>query len=402
MADQASKLSLTSRAFYNDQLGPYEEYITRLLGYDKVLPMNTGVEGGETALKLARRWGYDVKGVPKDAAVVLFAHGNFWGRTVSAISSSDDPDSYTGFGPLLPGIRKVAYDSLPALEAALAADPNIVAFMVEPIQGEAGVVVPQAGYLAGVSALCKKYNVLMIADEVQTGLGRTGRMLACDYEGVKPDILVLGKALSGGMMPVSAVLARDEIMLTIKPGQHGSTYGGNPLACAVAREALQILLDERLAENAFERGTELRAGLEQLRSAFPSVITGVRGKGLLDAVVMSPEARGRDGAPLPAWDVCLGFKEAAQRFGTRRGLLAKPTQKHVIRFAPPLVITKTQLAECLDIMAATFKGMCAADAHVLPAGAKVAAAAEGAHVRGTGEETAPGATVKRATRAAMA
>lgn len=364
MTQQASKLTLTSRAFYNDQLGPYEKYITELLGYDRVLPMNTGVEGGETAFKLARRWGYDNKKVPQNQAVVLFAHGNFWGRTVSAISSSDDPDSFTGFGPLLPGIGKVPYNDLAALEAAFKANPNVVAFMVEPIQGEAGVVVPSEGYLKGVKALCEKYRVLMIADEVQTGLARTGKMLACDYEGVKPDILVLGKALSGGMMPVSAVLARDEIMLNLKPGQHGSTYGGNPLACAVAREALQIIKDEGLEQNAYDRGIELRKGLEELRQLYPSTIVKTRGKGLLNAIVMNPSAKAAKGTKtedgsenLTAWDICMGMKDAESRFGAKAGLLAKPTQKHVIRLAPPLVMTKTQLEDCLDIMSKVFKGM---------------------------------------------
>jgi ornithine--oxo-acid transaminase len=365
MTEQASKLTLTSRAFYNDQLGPYEKYITELLGYDRVLPMNTGVEGGETAFKLARRWGYDKKKVPQNQAVVLFAHGNFWGRTVSAISSSDDPDSFGGFGPLLPGIDKVKYNDLGALEAAFKANPNIVAFMVEPIQGEAGVVVPDEGYLRGVKSLCERYNVLMIADEVQTGLARTGKMLACDYESVKPDILVLGKALSGGMMPVSAVLARDEIMLNIKPGQHGSTYGGNPLACAVARESLQIIKDEGLEQNAYERGVELRKGLEELRKEFPSTIVKTRGKGLLNAIVMNPSAKANkaagameDGSDnLSAWDICMGMKDAKKKFGAKAGLLAKPTQKHVIRLAPPLVMTKGQLEDCLEIMAKVFRGM---------------------------------------------
>lgn len=397
MAQQASRLTLTSRAFYNDKLGAFEDYITKMLGYDRVLPMNTGVEAGETALKLARRWGYDVKGVPKDSAVMVFAHGNFWGRSVAAISSSDDPDSYGGYGPLLPGVRKVAYDDLAALERVLASDPNIVGFMVEPIQGEAGVIVPRDGYLAGVAALCKKYNVLMVADEVQTGLARTGRMLACDYEGVKPDILVLGKALSGGMMPVSAVLARDEIMLTIKPGQHGSTYGGNPLACAVAMEALQILREERLAENAFQRGEELRAALAQLVAEHSTILSGTRGKGLLNALVVRPDARTAAGAPLSAWDICMGFKDAPALFGQRRGLLAKPTQKHVIRFAPPLVMTAAQLSECIDIMYATVKGLAGsagradtvATRHAAPSAATTSTTTADANNAGAG----PGAKV---------
>lgn len=356
MMEQASKLTLTSRAFYNDQLGVYEKYITELLGYDRVLPMNTGVEGGETALKLARRWGYDVKGVPADAAVVLFAHGNFWGRSVAAISSSDDPDSFTGFGPLLSGFDKVKYADLPALEAKLSGNPNIVAFMVEPIQGEAGVVVPPPGYLAGVAALCKKYNVLFIADEVQTGLCRTGRMLACDHEDVKPDVLVLGKALSGGFLPVSAVLTSNEVMLTIKPGQHGSTYGGNPLACAVATEALRILVDERLAENAQAQGERLRTHLRALITDFPDVVQLVRGKGLLDAIVINPDACSDAGEAFSAWDLCIGFRDAP-KYGARVGLLAKPTQKNVIRFAPPLVMTTAEVDECAEIIHTVVRGM---------------------------------------------
>ena len=356
LREQAARITLTSRAFYNDQLGPYEKYITGLFGYDRVLPMNSGVEAGETALKLARRWGYEVKRVPADAAVMLFAHGNFWGRTMSAVSASDDPDSYGGYGPLLPGLRKVPYADVGALEAALAADPNIVAFEVEPIQGEAGVVVPPDGYLAAVAAACKRHNVLFIADEVQTGIARTGRMLACDHEGVKPDILVLGKALSGGLMPVSAVLARDEIMLTIKPGQHGSTFGGNPLACAVATEALQIVEEEKLADNAAARGVELRAGLAALATEFPSVLEGTRGKGLLNAILVRPDATDAAGRHLRAWDLCMGFKDAAA-YGMRAGLLAKPTHDHIIRLAPPLVITSKQVTECLDIMRTVIKAL---------------------------------------------
>lgn len=335
LTTQAQKLTLTSRAFYNDVLGEYERYITRYFGYDKVLPMNTGVEGGETALKLARRWGYVKKGIPANQAKMVFVEGNFWGRTLAAISSSTDPDSYTNFGPYLPGYVIVPYNNLAALEQALS-DPHVAGFMFEPIQGEAGVVVPHEGYLRGVRELCTKYNVLMIADEVQTGLCRTGKMLACDHENVKPDLLVLGKALSGGILPVSAVLANDEVMLTIKPGEHGSTYGGNPLACRVAMEALQVLKDENLAENAERLGEILRT---ELRAIPSKRITAVRGKGLLNAVVIEPQNG------ITAWEVCLRLKE--------NGLLAKPTHGDIIRFAPPLVITETQLRECVEIIRKT-------------------------------------------------
>lgn len=334
LTTQAQKLTLTSRAFYNSVLGEYEQYITSYFGYDKVLPMNTGVEGGETALKLARRWAYDVKGVKENQAKMVFAKGNFWGRTLAAISSSNDPSSYTGFGPFLPGYELVDYNDLKALENAIK-DPNTVAFMVEPIQGEAGVVVPDEGYLKGVRDLCTKYNVLFIADEVQTGLARTGKMLACDHEGVKPDILVLGKALSGGLLPVSAVLANNEVMLTIKPGEHGSTYGGNPLACAVAMEALKVLKEEKLAENSENLGIIFRDEMNKLKTE-TNLITLVRGKGLFNAIVIK-EKNGKT-----AWDVCVKFAE--------EGLLAKPTHGDIIRFAPPLVITKEQLMECVAII----------------------------------------------------
>ena len=339
MMEQASKLTLTSRAFHNDTLGKYEKFLTELLGYDKLLPMNTGVEGGETAIKLARRWGYEVKGIEKNKAKVIFAEGNFWGRTLAAVSSSNDPSSYNGYGPYMPGFELIAYNDLAALENAIS-DPNVAAFMVEPIQGEAGVVVPHEGYLKGVSELCKKYNVLFIADEVQTGIARTGKMLACDHEGVKPDILVLGKALSGGTMPVSAVLASNEIMLTIKPGEHGSTYGGNPLACAVAIAAMQVVIDEKLSENAERLGEVLRAGLREIKS---DRVTAVRGKGLLNAIVIQE----KDG--IDAWDVCLKLKE--------RGLLAKPTHGDIIRFAPPLVINEEQLKECIQIIKETIESL---------------------------------------------
>lgn len=334
LTEQAKKLTLTSRAFYNSILGEYEKFITEYFGFDKVLPMNTGVEGGETAIKLARRWAYDVKGVKKNEAKIVFAKGNFWGRTLAAISSSDDPSSYTGFGPFMTGYELVAYNDLAALEKAIK-DPNTAAFMVEPIQGEAGVVVPDKGYLKGVRELCDKYNVLFIADEVQTGLARTGKLLACDHEGVKPDILILGKALSGGFIPVSAVLASNEIMLTIKPGEHGSTYGGNPLACAVAMEALKVIKDENLAGNSDKLGIIFRAELEKLKNE-TDLVTEVRGKGLFNAIVIK-EKNGKT-----AWDVCLKFAE--------HGLLAKPTHGDIIRFAPPLVITKEQLMACVAII----------------------------------------------------
>lgn len=283
ICDQAKKLALTSRAFYSDVLGEYEEYITKLFGYDKVLPMNTGVEGGETACKLARRWGYEVKKIPANSAKIIFAEGNFWGRTLSAISASSDPTCYNGFGPYMPGFELIPYNDLIALEEKLR-DPNVCAFMVEPIQGEAGVVIPDAGYLSGVRELCTKYECLFLADEVQTGLARTGRLLACDHENVRPDILILGKALSGGLYPVAAVLANDDIMLTIKPGEHGSTYGGNPLASKVALAALKVLIDENLADNADRMGIKLRNELEKLPK---NVVSIVRGKGLLNAIVIN-------------------------------------------------------------------------------------------------------------------
>ena len=334
LIDQAQKLTLTSRAFYNSILGEYEKYITSYFGYDKVLPMNTGVEGGETALKLARRWAYDVKGVEKNKAKVVFAKGNFWGRTLAAISSSNDPSSFEGFGPFLPGFELIEYNNLNSLEEAIK-DPNTAAFMVEPIQGEAGVIVPDNNYLKGVRALCTKYNVLFIADEVQTGLGRTGKMLACDHEGVKPDILILGKALSGGTIPVSAVLANNEVMLTIKPGEHGSTYGGNPLACAVAMEALKVLKDEKLSENSEALGIIFREEMNRLKNE-SDLITDVRGKGLFNAIVIK-ERNGKT-----ALDICLKFAD--------NGLLAKPTHGDIIRFAPPLVINQEQLMECVNII----------------------------------------------------
>ncbi len=336
--DQASTLTLTSRAFHNDVLGRFEEFITKLFGYDKVLPMNTGVEGGETANKLARKWGYMKKGIPENQAKIIFANGNFWGRTLAAISSSDDPSSYKGFGPYMPGYHLIPYNDLNALEQEFK-DPNVAAFMVEPIQGEAGVVVPDEGYLAGVRSLCTKYNVLFIADEVQTGIARTGKMLATDYEDARPDILILGKALSGGVLPVSAVLADDEVMLCIKPGEHGSTFGGNPLACKVAQAALEVVVDENLSENAYRLGKLFRSELDS-RFENIAIVKLVRGRGLLNAIVINDS---EDSST--AWDICMKLRD--------NGLLAKPTHGNIIRFAPPLVISESQLLECIDIIEET-------------------------------------------------
>lgn len=330
---QAQKLTLTSRAFHSDLLGEYAAYITNYFGYDKVLPMNTGVEAVETALKLARKWAYEVKGVAEDKAKIIVCSENFHGRTINVISFSTDPSSKTNFGPFVPGYDVVEYNNIEALQIALG-DKNVAAFLVEPIQGEAGVVVPDAGYLSKAKALCEQANVLFIADEIQTGLARTGMMLACDYENVHPDILILGKALSGGTLPISAVLANDEIMLTIKPGEHGSTYGGNPLACKVAMTALEVLKDEKMSENATVQGAYLRAQLEGLNSKHISL---VRGKGLLNAIVINHPNKDA------AWELCLELKE--------NGLLAKPTHGDKIRFAPPLVITKEQIDECVSIIA---------------------------------------------------
>ncbi|KAL7065006.1 hypothetical protein AAHC03_05409 [Spirometra sp. Aus1] len=325
LIEQAKKLTLTSRAFYNEVLGEYESYITKLFGYDKVLPMNTGVEGGETALKLARKWAYKVKGIPKNEARIVFAEQNFWGRTLAACSSSTDPSCYEDYGPFMPGFDIVPYDDIPALEEKLK-NPNTCAFMVEPIQGEAGVRVPSDGYLSRVRELCTKYKVLFIADEVQTGLARTGRRLCVDHENVKPDIVILGKALSGGILPVSAVLANDEIMLTIKPGEHGSTFGGNPLACKVAMAALQVMEEEHLAENAEKMGKLFR---ESMASLPKSIVRCVRGKGLLNALVIDPAYN--------AMEICLKLRD--------HGILAKPTHDYIIRFAPPLVITEDQMRQ---------------------------------------------------------
>lgn len=332
MTDQAQKLALTSRAFYNNVLGEWEEFVTKYFGYDKVLPMNTGAEADETALKLCRKWAYMKKGVPDGKAKIIVCDGNFHGRTITIVSMSNDPDSYGGFGPFTPGFIKIPYNDLPALEEALK-DPDVAGFLVEPIQGEAGVFVPDEGYLKKAYDLCKAHNVLFMADEVQTGIARTGKLLACDHEGVHPDILILGKAISGGLMPVSCVLANDEIMLCIKPGEHGSTYGGNPIAAKVSIAALEVVRDEKLAENAEKLGVVFRERMSKIHS---DMIELVRGKGLLNAVVIKPK-NGKT-----AWDVCLKLRD--------RGLLAKPTHQHIIRFAPPLVINKMELMEAIGII----------------------------------------------------
>ncbi|MDG2226611.1 MAG: ornithine--oxo-acid transaminase [Flavobacteriales bacterium] len=338
LTDQASLLTLTSRAFHNDVLGKYEEYVTGLFGYDKILPMNTGVEGGETALKLCRKWAYKVKGIEENKAKILFAENNFWGRTLAAVSSSTDPSAYADYGPYLPGFEIVKYNDLSALEKALE-DPNVAGFMVEPIQGEAGVMVPDEGYLKKAYDLCKSKNVLFIADEVQTGISRTGKLYCCQHENIKPDILILGKALSGGVFPVSAALADDEIMMTIKPGEHGSTFGGNPLGCKVAMAALEVAVEENLAENAQELGELFRSELSKFIKT-SNIVNGVRGKGLLNAILINDT---EDSST--AWDICMALKE--------NGLLAKPTHGNIIRFAPPLVITKEQLLDCVGIIEKT-------------------------------------------------
>jgi ornithine--oxo-acid transaminase len=337
LVEQVQKLSLTSRAFYNNCLGEYEQFITGLFGYDKVLPMNTGAEGVETALKLARRWAYVKKGLPENQAKIIVCEGNFHGRTITVISASTDPDSYGRFGPFTPGFIKIPYNDIAALENALQ-DPQVAAFLVEPIQGEAGVIIPDDGYLLASSELCRSKNVLFIADEIQSGLGRTGEMLACDHEGVHPDILILGKALSGGLLPVSAILADDEIMLCIKPGEHGSTYGGNPLAAKVATTALQVLVEENMAYNASQLGKILLAELSTIKN---KQIALVRGRGLFCAMVIKEE-KGKN-----AWDVCLALME--------NGLLAKPTHGDIIRFAPPLIITEDQLREGIAIIRKTME-----------------------------------------------
>lgn len=332
LVEQATRLTLTSRAFYNDLLGEYTQYITRYFGYDKVLPMNTGVEAVETALKLCRRWGYMVKGIPENKAKIIVCADNFHGRTLNVVSFSTDPVARRNFGPYMPGYEVIPYNNLPALEKALQ-DPDVAGFMVEPIQGEAGVKVPDEGYLSNARQYCSDAGVLFIADEIQTGLARTGKMLACDHENVRPDILILGKALSGGMLPVSAVLADDEIMLTIKPGEHGSTYGGNPLACKVAMTALEVLRTEQMAENAVKMGELLRKGIADIQSPHISI---VRGKGLLNAIIINHPHEDA------AWELCLALKE--------NGLLAKPTHGDKIRFAPPLVINATQISDCVSII----------------------------------------------------
>jgi len=335
LIEQSKKLTLTSRAFYNNVLGEYEEYITKYFGYDKVLPMNTGAEGDETALKLCRKWAYEKKGIPENEAKIVVCDGNFHGRTITIVSMSTDPDSYKGFGPFTPGFIKIPYNDIPALEKALE-DPNVAGFLVEPIQGEAGVYVPDEGYLKKAADLCKKKNVLLIADEVQTGIARTGKLLASDHEGVRPDILILGKAISGGIYPVSAVLADDDVMLVIRPGEHGSTFGGNPVAAKVAIAALEVIKNDKLAENAEKLGIIFREELEKIDS---EMIELVRGKGLLNAIVIKPK-NGKT-----AWDVCVALKE--------NGLLAKPTHEHIIRFAPPLIIDEEQLMEALEIIKKT-------------------------------------------------
>ena len=340
LVDQSKKLTLTSRAFHNNILGKYEKYITSLFGYDKVLPMNTGVEGGETAVKLARKWAYEVKKVPINQAKIVFVEGNFWGRTLAAISSSTDPSSTKGFGPFMPGYEIIPYNNIPALENALK-DPNVAAFMVEPIQGEAGVVVPDEDYLLKAYDLCTKSNVLFIADEVQTGIGRTGKMLCCDHYNFKPDILILGKALSGGVFPVSAILSSDEVMLTIKPGEHGSTFGGNPLACEVAIAALEVIQNENMIDNADRLGKIFRNEINNFIKN-SSIARLVRGKGLLNAIVINDQESGDT-----AWRICMSM--------ALKGLLAKPTHGNIIRFAPPLIINEEQLKDCIKIITSTLK-----------------------------------------------
>jgi ornithine--oxo-acid transaminase len=337
LIDQAQKLTLTSRAFYNSVLGEYEEYVTKYFGYNKVLPMNSGAEGDETAIKLCRKWAYKKKGIKENNAKIIACEGNFHGRTITIISMSTDPEARNHYGPFTPGFIIIPYNDLNALEAALQ-DPDVAGFLVEPIQGEAGVFVPDEGYLKKSYDLCKRHNVLFIADEVQTGIARTGKLLACDHEGVRPDVLILGKALSGGIMPISAVLADDDIMLTIKPGEHGSTFGGNPLAAKVAIAALEVIKNEKLAENSASMGKIFR---DEIRNIKSEMIELVRGKGLLNAIVIKPK-NGKT-----AWDVCLAMKD--------KGLIAKPTHEHIIRFAPPLVINEAQIREAIELIKEAFK-----------------------------------------------
>lgn len=341
LTEQAWKICLTSRAFYNDCLGPYEEFMHNYFGYDKVLPMNSGAEAVETALKLARRWGYIKKNIPENQALIVGCEGNFHGRTISIVSLSSDPDSYSQYGPFTPGLVKIPYNDVNALAQVFEKQgKNIAAFLVEPIQGEAGVFVPDEGYLKACFDLCKKHNVLFVADEVQTGIARTGKMLCCDHEGIRPDMVILGKAISGGVLPVSAVLADDEIMLTIKPGEHGSTFGGFPLACKVAIAALEVVKDEKLVEKSEYLGKIFRDEMSKVKSPF---ISQIRGKGLLNAIVIKPH----DGKE--AWDVCEKMAEL--------GLIAKPTHKHIIRFAPPLVITEPELREAIEIIKLAIKAL---------------------------------------------
>ncbi len=339
LIDQARTLTLTSRAFFNNKLGEYEKYITEFFGYDMVLPMNTGAEAVETAMKLSRKWGYEKKGIPENEAIIIFAEGNFHGRTIAIISASTDPTCKKGFGPYVPGIETIPYNDTDALEKILKEKGDkVCAFIVEPIQGEAGVMVPDDDYIKKSYDICKKHNVLFVADEVQTGIARTGKLLCSDYSGIKPDVLILGKALSGGVLPISAVLADKDIMLVIKPGEHGSTFGGFPLACSVAIAALEVVKEENLAERAFNLGKIFREKLSEIKSPF---IEQVRGKGLLNAIVIKPQNG------IEAWDVCVKLKE--------NGLLAKPTHRHIIRFAPPLIITENQLYEAIDIIKKTLK-----------------------------------------------
>ena len=342
LTEQAQKLTLTSRAFYNNLLGSYAEYVTRYFGYDRMLPMNTGVEAVETAIKLTRKWAYQVKGVAEGQAKIIFVAGNFHGRTLGVISASTDPDSRRGFGPYVPGYVVIPYNDLAALDQALQ-DPSVAGFLVEPIQGEAGVYVPDENYLPAAYQLCRKHNVLFIADEVQTGIARTGKLLCCDHAGFKPDVLILGKALSGGVLPVSAVLSSDEVMLTIKPGEHGSTFGGNPLACAVAMEALEVVRDEKLAENAAALGKVFRQRMNELLHRRSDLLTFVRGKGLLNAIGINDSEDSKT-----AWNICLQLAE--------NGLLAKPTHGNIIRFAPPLVMDWAQMEECCDIIGRVLLG----------------------------------------------